>query len=151
LVTIVSELLEDSMKEFVNLSWAKTPPEPEPKNQPKIETYVLSHHVTRAILSHSSSLLYFHRCITVLVKAVSSLYRALTELLTVSQRDAIFTEIFHQFGTAIGRYMSKLDLTRPIVKRRVSDNVSFILQKLQLLRAADERLINQLSVFVSNS
>jgi vacuolar protein sorting-associated protein 54 len=70
-------------------------------------------------------------CVKTLMKQTCSLHRALSDLLLVEQRDAIFQDISRLFLTSLVDFLNQLDTKKPYVKLKVSYNVNHIITRYE--------------------
>lgn len=69
-------------------------------------------------------------CVKILMKQTCSLHRALSDLLLVDQRDGIFREISQRFLSTITEFVQTLQINKPIVKMKITYNVTHIVTRL---------------------
>jgi vacuolar protein sorting-associated protein 54 len=79
-----------------------------------------------------------------LMKQTCSLHRALSDLLLVEQRDAIFTDISSLFLTTLREFLSEVDTKNSYVKLKVSYTVNHIAARLKTCTGVDEANIAKL-------
>jgi hypothetical protein len=73
-----------------------------------------------------------------LMRQTSSLHRALSDLFTHAQRDAIFARIAQIFAALFCKYFSRLDATQAYVQRKLTANTQHVLQWLRSLQGTDD-------------
>jgi len=85
--------------------------------------------------------------ISALAKQLTNLHRALSDLLTQHDRDAVMTEVARLCGGLLFRHLSKFDLSHPVTQIRIHANASFVLSNMQELTGKTD-ICRELKVFL---